>query len=139
MSLRRALVTLACSTLGHRFVVWVRSGAEASRHPHLGAWARCARCAEERDWLFAGTHPDDEVRDEVHGVVRPLRDVLAIARGLTQPEALDAPLPRIESPARAGRISRPLRRGGSSSRSGRVSTRLGPDEGTAPSEHDPRG
>ena len=61
---------------------------------------------------------DDSVRDEVHGSVRPLREVIAIARGadLGNPSSPETPIstPVDVSPVR-GRV-RSLRRGSSEGR-----------------------
>lgn len=137
--LRSAVGALACALAGHRFVVWARSGEEASRHPHLGSWARCERCGAERDWLWEGVRDDDVVRDLVHDVERPLGDVIAIARGeragaqRVAEDAARAPRVPVEVPVPA---LRPPRRGSDSargSRGGRTSSRTGRD-----SERDPR-
>lgn len=122
----RLLGAIACAIGEHRFEVWVRPGdAIAVKHPHLGAWARCARCGLERDWLFAAPSrpgPDDPVLDRVHGVVRPLRDVIATARG-ERPAVDPAPAPSVPVAARASGAgkgsARPIRR----DRAGRSSSR----------------
>lgn len=129
---RRLIARIACAIGEHRFVVWVRpADAVAVKHAHLGAWARCERCGLERDWLFAAPGspgPDDAVLDRVHGVVRPLREVIATARGERPPAAVPS-APRAESPPAAATSvakasARPIRRdraGRSSSRSLRPS------------------
>jgi hypothetical protein len=110
--------------LEHRFEVWVRPGkAISAKHPHLGTWARCARCGLERDWLWAAERIpkiDEIVIDQVHGVARPLGDVLAIARGVAIPEPEAAKAAPREKPV-THRSAQPIRR----DRAGRGSTRAG--------------
>lgn len=112
----------------HRFLVWVRPADEiAVKHAHLGAWARCDRCGLERDWLFAAPDapgPDDPVLDRVHGVVRPLREVIAVARGDQPATGIASSSPRepgaVPALASAAKASaRPIRR----DRAGRSSSR----------------
>lgn len=108
--------TLMCVIFEHEFVVWVRSGSTSPRHPHLGTWARCERCGLERDWLFEGLRDDDAVRDEVHGTMRSLREVIAVARGAIH--AAD-PSPAIAAALPVETASRPrsLRRRNAGARS----------------------
>lgn len=136
-ALRHALGALACAVAGHRFVVWVRPEAvAAARHPHLGAWARCARCGHERDWLWGGIGAGDEVLDRVHGVMRPLRDVIAIARGEIDP--LRAPIDRalpVAPPPASRSSARAARRGAGEARGSRSGRKL-PRDGRG-SDRDP--
>ena len=66
-----AFGALACTLFEHRFEVWVRPGESQAKHPHLGAWSRCARCGLERDWLLPSERPEpgDPVIDRVHGAL----------------------------------------------------------------------
>ncbi|UJR80122.1 hypothetical protein [Sandaracinus amylolyticus] len=132
-TLRQALADVACVLTGHRFVVWARTCEPTERHPHLGAWTRCARCGHERDWRVGGGSLDERVLDLVHGVVRPLRDVQAIARGERAHE-LPKPLAGAIPPKHPTPPLRPMRRRSSE---GRGSSRRSPRAPT-PRDHDPR-
>lgn len=138
---------LACALFSHRFEVWVRTGdSVAAKHAHLGAWARCERCGLERDWLgTVGERPADTalVLDRRHGAMRPLGEVIAIARGeLSAPrlgakerahpsDALSSDAARSSDPARAS--ARPIRR----DRAGRSSSRSVRSLEVAPPVRDP--
>ena len=69
---------------------------------------QCARCGHERDWRVGGGSLDERVLDLVHGVVRPLRDVQAIARGERTHE-LPKPLAAAVPPKHPTPPLRPMR------------------------------
>lgn len=127
-----ALARIVCSLAGHRFVVWARSHQAPPRHPHLGAWARCERCGHERDWLGEGVSRDARLLDLVHGVARPLHEIVAIARGARPPERAEAPAAVVSAPPQPARRSG--RRGNGE---GRGSTRRDARP-RAPRERDPQ-